>query len=148
VGLEGGAAYTETIHFSTPVADPIFAVWSLGAPSTAASFTFTASEPFTVQGGGPSFEYGGTPLFITGENVEGNEGDGIIQFNGTFSSITFTTPQYEDYYAFTIGEDQTLTSQLPGNGPSPVPEPTTLSLLGLGLVALPIVHSRLARRRS
>jgi hypothetical protein len=140
----GAVAITETITFSTPVADPIFAVWSLGAPGTPASFDFTSSEPFTVQGGGPSAEYGGTALTISGEDVEGQEGNGIIQFNGTFTSITFTTPQYENYYAFTVGEDATLTSQLPGT----TPEPGTLSLFGLGLVALAFIRRSVSRLRS
>lgn len=143
VGIEGGVAYTETITFSTPVADPIFAVWSLGAPGTSASFDFSSGEPFTVQGGGGSAEYGGTALYISGEDVEGNEGNGIIQFDGTFSSITFTTPEHENYYAFTIGEDDTLTSN--PTGPGVTPEPGTLSLLGLGLLALPFARSRFAR---
>jgi hypothetical protein len=93
VQIEGGASYTETITFSSPVADPIFAVWSLGAGGTPASFDFSPGEPFTVQGDGPSSEYGGTSLYISGEDVEGQEGNGIIQFDGSFSSITFTTPQ-------------------------------------------------------
>jgi len=140
----GAVAITETITFSTPVADPIFAVWSLGAPGTPASFDFTSSEPFTVQGGGPSAEYGGTALTISGEDVEGQEGNGIIQFDGTFTSITFTTPQYENYYAFTVGEDATLTSQLPGT----TPEPGTLSLFGIGLVALAFIRRSVSRLRS
>ena len=144
IAMEGGVSYTETITFSQGVADPIFAVWSLGAGGTPASFDFNSSEPFTVQGGGPSSEYGGTALTISGEDVEGEEGNGIIQFNGDFSSITFTTPQYEDYYAFTIGEDQTLTSVLPGGA---TPEPATFSLLGLGLASLPFVRARLSRSR-
>jgi hypothetical protein len=143
----GTPVITETITFSQVVADPIFAVWSLGAGGTPASFDFTSSEPFTVQGGGPSNEYGGTALTISGEDVEGQEGNGIIQFNGDFSSITFTTPQYENYYAFTVGEDQTLTSQLP-SGPATTPEPATFSLLGLGLAALPFVRARLSRSRA
>jgi hypothetical protein len=114
----------------------IFAVWSLGSRGTAAWFDFCAGEPFTVQGGGGSAEYGGTALYISGEDVEGNEGNGIIQFNGTFSTITFTTPQYENYYAFTIGEDQTLTSQLPpGGGTVGAPEIDPASALS-GLTLL------------
>jgi hypothetical protein len=50
VKLTGGSPITETITFSTPVADPMFAVWSLGAPGAFAEFNFDASEPFTVQG--------------------------------------------------------------------------------------------------
>ena len=58
----------------------------------------------------------------------------------------FTTPNFENYYAFTVGYDATLTGG--GTPPGPIPEPATLSLLGLGLGALPIVRSTLSRRRS
>jgi hypothetical protein len=143
IQLEGGVTYTESITFSSPVVDPILAIWSLGAAGTPASFDFTASEPFTVVAGGPSAEYGGSSITTSGNNIDGSEGNGVVQFNGTFSTITFTTPGYEDYYAFTVGEDATLTS-----GTSPVPEPGTLSLLGLGLSALPFARRKLSRRRA
>jgi hypothetical protein len=149
VQVEGGYAYTETLTFSTAVADPIFAVWSLGETTVPASFDFSAGEPFTVQGGGPSAEYGGTALYILGEDVEGQEGNGIIQFNGTFSTISFTTPQYENFYAFTVGEDQTLTSQLPGGGTgtaAPEIDPaSTMSGLTLLLGGLAIMRGRFRR---
>jgi hypothetical protein len=143
IQLEGGVTYTESITFSSPVVDPILAIWSLGAAGTPASFDFTASEPFTVVAGGPSAEYGGSSITTSGNNIDGSEGNGVVQFNGTFSTITFTTPGYEDYYAFTVGEHATLTS-----GTSPVPEPGTLSLLGLGLSALPLARRKLSRRRA
>ncbi len=151
VQIEGGSPITETITFSTPVADPIFTVWSLGAPGAFAEFNFTASELFSVQGGGPSAEFGGTALTIVGESVQGREGNGVIQFDGTYTTITFTTPDFEDYYAFTVGEDQTLTSQLPPPTPtsnSTIPEPATFSLFSLGLAALPFARRALSRLRS
>jgi len=146
VGLEGTTPGTpvimETITFSSPVVDPVFAVWSLGAPGIMASFDFLSKspEPFTLEGGGPSTEFAGSSITVSGQSVNGEEGNGVIQFDGTFSSITFTTPDYEDFYAFTVGYDQTLT-------PS-VPEPATLSLFGLGLAAIPIARKLLLRRRS
>ncbi|GAC1420301.1 MAG: hypothetical protein NVSMB62_14100 [Acidobacteriaceae bacterium] len=146
IQIEGGGAYTESVTFSQPVADPIFAIWSLGAGGTPAYFDFNALEPFNVLGGGPSSEYGGSAIVQQGNNIYGQEGNGIVQFIGTYSSITFTTPNYEGYYALTFGEDSTLTDT-PGTPGAATPEPETLSLLGLGLAALPMLRSRFAKTR-
>lgn len=145
VKLQGGVTYTETINFSSAIVNPVMAIWSLGAPGNTASFDFNSAEPFTVVAGGPSAEYGGSSIVQSGNDVSGAEGNGTIQFTGTFTSLTFTTPGFEYYYAFTVGEDATLTN---GGTPSTVPEPATFSLLGLGLAALPCVRRSLARFRS
>jgi hypothetical protein len=152
VQLEGTTIGTpliyESISFSTPVVDPVIAIWSLGQVGDAASFDFSSkmSQPFILLGGGASLEYGGSALTSSGGVVSGSEGNGLVEFLGTFDTITFTTPNYENYYAFTVGYDTTLD---PGPTPTPsVPEPTTLSLLGLGLVALPLVRRSLSRFHS
>jgi hypothetical protein len=145
IQIEGGSTLSETISFSSTVVDPIFAIWSLGQPGVAASFDFSSKsgQPFTVVGGGPSAEFSGSALTSTGSVVHGNEGNGLVQFMGSFDSISFTTPNFENYYAFTVGYDATLTN--PGT-PGPVPEPATLSLFGLGLAAVPLIRRSLARR--
>ena len=148
IQIEGGQTYTESVTFSQPVADPILAIWSLGAPGTSAFFDFNASEPFNVLGGGPSAEFGGTAIQKQGNNIFGQEGNGIVQFIGTYSTITFTTPNFENYYAITFGEDATLTDNGGGPGPGPVPEPATLSLLGIGLAAIPLIRSRIHHSRA
>jgi hypothetical protein len=125
---------TDTITFSSPVTDPVIAIVSLGQGSINASFNFTSSEPFTLYGGGPSTAWGGQALTNVGSTVYGNEGNGLVVFNGTFSSLTFTTPVYEYYYAFTVGE-------------AAVPEPSTWALMGVGLVGLAFAGKR-ARRAS
>jgi hypothetical protein len=137
IQIEGGVPFTETITFSSPVADPIFAIWSLGQGGIPASFNFTASEPFNVLAGGPSAEFGGSALTKAGNSVLGSEGNGVVQFDGTFSSISFTTPVFENFYAFTVGEDATLTG-------GTVPEASSLSLLGLGICALLIAQRALS----
>ena len=70
---------------------------------------------FTVQGGGPPQSTEAHPSLSSGEEVQGCEGNGVIQFDGTYTTISFTTPSFEYYYAFTVGEDATLTSKLPGD---------------------------------
>jgi hypothetical protein len=94
-----GQAVKNTITFSTPVVNPVFAIWSLGNPSAGASFTFDATPTF--EAGGPD-AYGGSAISVSGNVVSGHEGSGVVQFTGTFSSISWTdTPEY--YYAFTVG---------------------------------------------
>lgn len=137
VKIEGGLSGVETITFSTALVNPVFAIWSLGQGGLQAAFDFTSSEPFTIQAGGPSTEYGGQSITQVGNNANGVEGNGVIQFNGTFTHIDFTTPTYENYYAFTVGADTAVT-----------PEPSTFSLIGLGLSALPFARRAIRRRRS
>lgn len=146
IQIEGGSNLSETIMFSSTVVDPVFAIWSLGQVGNPASFDFSskAGQPFNLLGGGINNESGGSALTTNGSVVSGAEGNGLVQFIGSYDSISFTTPTFENYYAFTVGYDATLT---PTPTPS-VPEPATLSLLGIGLAALPLVRSKLSRRRS
>lgn len=141
IGLTGGpGTYTETITFSSPVTNPVLAIWSLGQVGISAEFLFNSSEPFTIEAGGPSAQYGGGSLYTGGscptDAVCGAEGNGTIQFDGTFSSITWTNPAYEDWYAFDIGVR---------DPPSPTPEPATLLLLGTGILGIAGVSRRILR---
>ncbi|HEY6988068.1 MAG TPA: PEP-CTERM sorting domain-containing protein [Bryobacteraceae bacterium] len=130
VALTGGNTNTNTLTFSTAVVDPVFAIWSLGAPSVPATFNFTSAEPFTLQGGGPSVEYGGSSITVSGNTVSGREGNGVIQFSGTFTQLTWTNPSAESFYVFTVG--------IAGTAPPPtgVPEPASLLICGAGLAGL------------
>ena len=121
---------TNTITFGSPVTNPVFAIWSLGAPGLSAAFHFTITP--TLEAGGPNSQFGGSSIVVNGNDVLGNEGNGVVQFTGTFSSISWTnTP--ENFYAFTVG--------LNGEVTSVTPEPASLVLLGTGVAGF------LARRR-
>ncbi len=116
----GDGSGLDKITFSSPVTNPIIAIWSLGAANTPAEFIFSATPTF--EAGGPSAEYSGGPVSVLGDVVSGLEGNGTVAFLGTFSSISFTTPEHEDWYGFTVGEA--------------IPEPSTWAMMGLGFAGL------------
>ncbi len=126
IAISGGNNNVNTIIFSPPVVDPVMAIWSLGSANTnPAEFDFTASEPFTIQAGGADFTTGGQSITLgpTSNIVTGTEGNGVIQFTGTYSTLTWTNPRFENDYAFTVGADAN------------VPEPTSIGLLGVAAFA-------------
>jgi hypothetical protein len=132
IRLNGTFTGTNTITFASPLVNPVFAIWSLGAPSVPASFIFNATP--TLEAGGPNSQFGGSSITVLGNVVSGNEGNGVVQFTGTFSSISWTDT-FENFYAFTVGVNG-------GSPPPGVPEPGTLILLGLGLAGISVWHRR------
>jgi hypothetical protein len=120
----GNSGVTDTITFSTAVTNPVFAIWSLGSPSITARFDFTDAEPFTIQAGGANAEYGGSSIVKSGNSIFGTEGNGTIQFIGTFSQITWTNPVFENWYGVTVGVQ------------AAVPEPSTWAMLILGFAGI------------
>jgi hypothetical protein len=135
IGLFGGpGTSTNTITFSTPVINPVMAIWSLGGGIQDTTFVFD-TDSFSIQSGGPNFYYGGQSITQVANVVHGIEGNGTMQFLGTFTSISWTNPIYENVYVATVGipHDQTFQTPLPAALP--------LFATGLGVVGL------LARRR-
>jgi hypothetical protein len=129
VQLEGGATTppTDTITFSTAVVNPVMAIWSLGQGGLTASFDF--NQPFTIQSGGPSNEYGGGTITQLVLSTLGAEGNGTIQFAGTFTQISWTNPTSEFWYGFTVGAPETIP-------PTPLPAALPLFASGLGVMGL------------
>ena len=120
--LTGATDVTGTISFSAPVVDPVIAIWSLGS-SEIDSFTF--AETPTLVAGGPQITFGGQSITVSGNTVTGQEGYGVVLFEGLFNSINFTsTAEYLGYYGFTVGSVQA------------VPIPAAVWLFGSGLLGL------------
>jgi hypothetical protein len=119
----GGNTGTDTITFSKAVTNPVIAIWSLGQSGEPASFVFNEDEPVVIVAGGPNHEYGGAPITLSGSNtIIGIEGNGTVELLGTYTSIEWTTPQYENYYGFTVGVE--------------APEPATWALMLAGFAGL------------
>lgn len=124
-----GAGATETLTFSSPITNPVFAIWSLGGLGSPTNMTFAAGNTLQVQSTGTNTTYGFGSLTANGNVLTGNEGNGTVLLPGTFSSITFQAG-FENFYGFTIGQAGPLNG---GGGVSAVPEPSTYALLAAGL---------------
>ena len=130
IRITGGDADVNTVLFSTPVLNPVMAIWSLGQGGINANFTFTNATP-TFVSGGQSTEYLGAPITVLGNVVSGMEANGTVQFSGLISEISWTNLVSEDWYGFNVGAPV-----------APVPEPGTMVLLAGGFIGLAIYGKR------
>lgn len=134
--IGGTSTGVQTITFSSPVTNPVMAIMSLGQPGLPRFYTF-GDEDFTILKSGQGY-WGGNPagsLFEDAGNVlRGIEGHGLIQFNGTFTSIDWTVPVAEDWHGFQVGVAAVA------------PEPATMLLMGGGLATALLRRRRTARQ--
>jgi hypothetical protein len=124
----GGSDAVQTLTFSSALVNPVFAIWSLGQSGQTASFVFGQTPTFVS--GGPNAEYGGTAIDVFGNTVSGQEANGTIEFIGTFTSLTWTNPQFENWYGFNVGYQ------------SAVPEPSTWAMMILGFAGISFMAFR------
>lgn len=103
IGFKGG---TDTqkykITFSKPVTNPVMAILTLGRTSIPVRYVFGQTP--TLLSTGVGF-WGGceTCLKVKNRTVTGTEGHGVVQFTGTFSTITWQQPDFEEWHGVTVG---------------------------------------------
>jgi hypothetical protein len=126
---------TATITFSQPVEDPLLALVSWNGN------TVDFGVPITVLSYGNGYWGGGTPILnAAGTGFYGSgEVHGVIELPGTYSSISFTHTS-ENWHGFTVGAFDVGEPQS-----NPVPEPTTIVLLGAGLIGVAFLKQGLRK---
>lgn len=90
-----------TLTFSTPVTNPVMAIISLGQPSFVTTWSF--DQPFSIVSVGQGAFGNGGLTNPAGNQLVGTEGHGLIQFQGTFSSLSWTISNGEFWAGFNIG---------------------------------------------
>ena len=106
------------IQFSQPLTNPVMAIVSLGRDNFMGPIQvqYDFDQPFDIisQGTGA---FGNGPLTeLPGDVLEGFEGHGVIQFQGTFSQITFSVDVDEQWHGFTVGVVDACYADCDGSG--------------------------------
>jgi len=135
IALSEAYAYTDTLTFSTAATNPILDIVSLGAVGVPVSYLFSAT-PVILSQGSASFGGCSTCLSVSGNTLTGAEGDGVVEFVGTYTSISWTTSGGEYWNGFTVGEAASVGT----------PEPATWTgLLIISMLAIPFVRRHKTR---
>ena len=111
-----------TLTFGQDVTNAVLALWSLGNPSSAPG-QLTFSQPFIVLSDNDRLTPGGDAT--SGYTLTGTEGNGVIQFLGTYDQISWVVTGIEVWHGFTVGlTGDENPAVLPGWGDDPTIVPS------------------------
>lgn len=119
-----------TLTFSQAIVNPYIALVSVGQPRVPVRYTFDSNV--SVLSSGSNYWVSGT-YATAGNTFTGSEFNGVLQLQGSFTSMKIDVGQPEFWHGFNVGSASV----------SAVPEPETYAMMlaGLGLIGA------IARRR-
>ena len=119
-----------TLTFSQAIVNPFIALVSVGQFAVPVSYGFD-SNVSVLSSGSNKWAYGG--YSVAGNTFTGSEFNGVLQLQGSFTSMNIAVGQPEFWHGFNVGSASV----------SAVPEPETYAMMlaGLGLMGA------IARRR-
>lgn len=118
------------LTFDQAVVNPYIALVSVGQPSYGVTYRF--EEPFSVVSYGSNY-WGYNGYTVSGNDFTGTEFNGVLQFTGSFTSLSFDVLQSENWHGFNIGVADSAAG---------VPEPAALFLLSAGLIGLGLARKK------
>ncbi len=140
LGELGTEGFDYTVVFDAPVKNPVLYIASL-----ASTLKFDPAVSLTKISGENVFTVSGNTVAGVTDDIKAqpnNDANGIIQLNGIFTSFGFNA-----IYDYPTGiPHDGITIQIGGNvAQSPVPEPSTMLLLGIGIAVLTGIKRRRKR---
>lgn len=106
----GESTLMDSVTFSRPVTNPVLAIYNLGTGYAEVTASIFFSEPVTVLSSGPNAAgvsyFGSERLVPVDGGVSGVGSNGVVELEGTFSTIHWTNPNdtpYASYTGLTVG---------------------------------------------
>jgi len=120
---------TFTLTFDQAIIDPYMSLISVGQRGYGVTYSF--DDAFSVVSEGSNF-WGYAGYSVSGNDFTGTEFNGILQFSGAFTSISFDVSPYEHWHGFNFGTTSV----------ADVPEPAIAALFGIGILGLMLTNRR------
>jgi hypothetical protein len=110
IEVSGNSEGTDSVTFSEPVTNPVLAIYNLGTGFASESASMFFNVPFTILSSGLNgaglMYFGNEMLLPLDGGVSGVGSNGVVELEGTFSTIQWTNPNdtpYASYTGITVG---------------------------------------------